>query len=475
MAKGGVYDQVGGGFHRYSVDEKWIVPHFEKMSYDNSEMLRVYVHAAASLPPDPAGEREGGRAGDVTGDPPIRRSADSPSELYRRTVEGIVHWVRTVMSDPEGGYYASQDADVGLDDDGDYFTWTLDEVKAVADPQELEALVRRFDIEERGEMQHDPRRNVLWIKQSCAEIGASLGGSADEAERLVAAGLVKLAEARGARPAPAVDRTIYTGWSAMMASAMLAAAALLDAPELDQHALATLERLFTDAADPEGGVRHAVGGPVSGLLEDQVHLANAALDAFEATGDAGWRTRAAGLMDHVWDRYRAPGGGLRDRRAQDGEGFLSQPVVPAVDAPTPSPNGVAALVLGRLAEHTAEPRWASRRDELLGAFGAGIADLGLHGATLLRAAEWALEPAAHVVVVAGDDPAGRALRLAARRGYRPRKVLTLLRPGAPAGGLPAPVRAMLDGQVPRAYLCVGTSCRPPVADGPALHQLLRTP
>ena len=440
MARGGMFDHVGGGFHRYSVDERWIVPHFEKMAYDNSELLRAYVHGAASL--------------------------NEPPALYRRTIEGIVHWVSTVMSDPAGGYYASQDADVGLDDDGDYFTWTLDEVKAVVSGRELEVLVRRFDIEEQGEMHHDPRRNVLWIKDA---------DDADDDAELVRNGLGKLAEARARRPAPAVDRTTYTGWSAMMASAMLEAGAFLDRPDLDRQALQALERLFREAADPEGGVRHALGGAIGGLLEDQVHLAAAAIDAFEATGDRAWLDRALGLMEHVWERYRAPDGGLRDRRDTGGAGFLPHPIVPVVDAPTPSPNGVAGLALARLAEHTGDARWSARRDELLGAFGGGIADLGLHGATLIRAADWALSPATHVVVVAAADQRGRALRRAARVAYRPRKVVTLLEPGARADGLPAPVRAMLDGKAPRAYVCVGQACQAPVSDAAALLERLVVP
>jgi hypothetical protein len=257
-----------------------------------------------------------------------------------------------------------------------------------------------------------------------------------------------------------------------MASAMLEAAALLDRSALDRHALATLERLFGEAADPEGGVRHTVGGGLGGLLEDQVHLAAAALDAFEATGTRRWLDRAAGLMEHVWERYRAPRGGLRDRRDPEGEGFLAQTVVSAVDAPTPSPNGVAAIVLSRLAEHTGDRGWTARRDDLLGAFGGGLADLGLHGATLLRAADWAFSPATHVVVVAIADQRGHALHRAARTAYRPRKVLTLLEPGARADALPAPLQGMMDRRAPRAYVCVGTQCHAPVDDPAALVELL---
>ncbi|HET7038777.1 MAG TPA: hypothetical protein VFH97_02755, partial [Gemmatimonadales bacterium] len=322
------------------------------------------------------------------------------------------------------------------------------------------------------EMQHDPRRNVLWVRRAMTEVAASLG---PETEALVRSGMGKLAEARARRPAPAVDRTIYTGWSAMMASAMLEAGALLDRADLDRHALVTLERLLAETADPAGGVRHAVGGSVGGLLEDQVHLAAAALDAFEATGKRRWLAQAVALADHVWDRYRGSRGGLRDRREAAGQGFLPHEIVSAVDAPTPSPNGVAALVLARLAEHTGDPRWTERRDELLGAFGGGLGDLGLHGATLLRAADWALAPATHVAVVAHPDEAGRALRRAARMAYRPRKVVTLLEPGAPAEALPAPLRAMVTERVPRAYVCVGPQCHAPVDDPAALLELLAAP
>ncbi|HYF39589.1 MAG TPA: DUF255 domain-containing protein, partial [Gemmatimonadales bacterium] len=132
MARGGVHDQLGGGFHRYSVDARWIVPHFEKMSYDNSELLKNYLDAYALL---------------GTGE-------------YADVARGIVHWVREEGSDPEGGYAASQDADVGLDDDGDYFTWTRDEAAAVLTPDELEVTSAYYDIGTAGEMHHNPGKNV---------------------------------------------------------------------------------------------------------------------------------------------------------------------------------------------------------------------------------------------------------------------------------------------------------------------------
>ena len=146
MARGGVYDQLAGGFHRYSVDERWCVPHFEKMAYDNSELLKNYVHAWQA-----------------TGNP-----------LFADVARDILRWMREWLSDRErGGYYGSQDADISLDDDGDYFTWTLDEARAVLSPDELAVAAAHYDIGERGEMHHNPAKNVLWVSQPVEQIAAS--------------------------------------------------------------------------------------------------------------------------------------------------------------------------------------------------------------------------------------------------------------------------------------------------------------
>src|SRR6202030_3491606 len=143
-----LYDQLAGGFHRYSVDERWLVPHFEKMSYDNSELLRNYLHGWQ-----------------VTLNP-----------LLRETAEGIIGWVNEVLSDQEkGGFYASQDADYSLDDDGDYFTWTLQELRAALSPEEAPVMELYYDVEAHGEMHHNPAKNVLWIACDAGDIAAQLG------------------------------------------------------------------------------------------------------------------------------------------------------------------------------------------------------------------------------------------------------------------------------------------------------------
>ena len=143
MALGGVYDQLAGGFHRYSVDERWVVPHFEKMCYDNSELLKNYVHGYQA-----------------TGE-----------EFFADVARDMIRWMDEWLSDRErGGFYASQDADISMDDDGDYFTWTLEEARAVLTEEEAQVAALHYDINEVGEMHHNPAKNVLYVRAPVEEI-----------------------------------------------------------------------------------------------------------------------------------------------------------------------------------------------------------------------------------------------------------------------------------------------------------------
>ncbi|HEY7482217.1 MAG TPA: thioredoxin domain-containing protein [Gemmatimonadales bacterium] len=437
MARGGVYDQLGGGFHRYSVDAKWIVPHFEKMSYDNSELLKAYLAAYATF----------------------------GTEEYAEVARGIARWVREVASDPEAGYAASQDADVGLDDDGDYFTWTRDEAAAVLSGDELDVVAAYYDIGTAGEMQHNPGKNVLFVAAALPAVARLTGLTEDAVRLLLVSARRKLLEARALRPAPFVDRTRYTNWNAMMASAMLRAAAVLEDQDAGAHALATLDLLRRESSDPDA-VPHTPGG-ITGLLDDQVQAAAAALDAYEYTGNREWLAWAERLMERVWkDYWDDVAAGLFDTaRGRSGqEGLLPSRAKPIQDTPTPSPNGVAGITLMRLHELTGEPRWRERAGALVSAFAGGTIELGLHGSTLLLALDWYLNPSTHLAVIGDEgDPTADAMHRAALAGFAPRRVVQRLTPAQAAETtLPPALAGMLAaGSGTRAYACTGTSCSLP--------------
>jgi uncharacterized protein len=415
------------------------VPHFEKMSYDNSELLKAYLDAYALF----------------------------GTEEYAEVARGIVHWVREVASDPEGGYAASQDADVGLDDDGDYFTWTRDEAGAVLTGEELEVAAAYYDIGTAGEMHHNPGKNVLYVATSIAQLAPRLGKSEEEVTRLFQAAQAKLRLERARHPPPFVDRTRYTNWNAMMASAMLRAGAVLTDEWARGHALLTLQRLRQDSREPDA-VAHTPGG-VTGLLDDQVQTAAASLDAYEFTGDPEWLDWAERLMDRVWRDY-ADGetGALFDTAPgqSDRLGLLPARAKPIQDTPTPSPNGVAGVVAFRLHELTARAEWRERGEALVRAFAGRAAELGLHASSYLLAADWQLNPATHLVVVGDDnDSNAHAMHQAALARFVPRRVVQLLQRAAEPSRLPAPLRGMLGTSVTtRGFACTGTSCSSPATD-----------
>ena len=423
MANGGIRDHVGGGFHRYSVDERWIVPHFEKMSYDNSELLHAYVDGYAAL-----------------GTP-----------LFKDVAQGIVGWVLEVLSDKEhGAFYTSQDADVQFGDDGDYWTWTPDEMKAVLSDVEFEVVRRVFDVAVPGEMHHDHEKNVLWWKQDPAS---------DAEWRVLREALPRLKAARDRRQAPYVDTTPYVNWNAMMASAFLHAGAVLDRPECNTLALKVLSRIWNEAWDDARGMGHVIGRPEPrGMLEDDIHAAAAFLDAYEATGDDDWLTRATAVMQYCrrshWDEES--GGFFDVARGRGGAAYLATPAKPIQDAPTPSGNGVAALVLARLWAFTDDAPWRQLLDRQLRTFGGAAGQLALYGATLLQAVDWAVNPVTRIEVSGARGPGAACdMHLLALQAYRPRKIV---------------IRKTADR--PAATVCVGTTCSLPVATPEALGTLL---
>jgi len=455
MARGGIYDQLAGGFHRYSVDERWLVPHFEKMSYDNSELLKNYLHGAQA----------------------------TQSWLFSEIAESIIAWVNEVLSDRvNGGFYTSQDADVSLDDDGDYFTWTLDEVRAVLSPEESSVAELYYDVEAHGEMHHNPAKNVLWVSRDVSEIAATTKLGADSVMKLLLQADLKLLNARRTRPTPFVDKTMYVGWNAMFVSAYLEASRVLeDSDHLGcrEFAMKTLDRMLKEVWTESRGFSHRMGGPaLEGSLDDQVFSVLALLDAYETTLDPRYFDVAQKTMDLAIARYGdAEGGGFFDRPSDAAPmGGLDVRRKPFQDSPTPSANSVAAIALIRMHALTGEERYYAFAKKTLEAF-AGIApQYGLFAATYGLAATLFAHHLIQVVVTGdSNDPAAQALEAAAHRVFRFGK--SVLRVTAQtsqlhlAGALKETLPHLPAGK-PVAVVCSGQTCLPPTGDPDQLIALL---
>ncbi|MGH9756118.1 MAG: thioredoxin domain-containing protein, partial [Candidatus Acidiferrales bacterium] len=425
-----------------------------KMTYDNSELLRNFLHGYQ-----------------VTRNP-----------LFRETAEGIIRWVDEVLSDrARGGFYASQDADQTLDDDGDYFTWTQEEVRAALTTEESRVAEMYYYVEPHGEMHHNPRKNVLWVAMPPEKIAQNLKTDAASVEQTLARAKEKLLDARlKRRPTPAVDTTIYVAWNAMFISAYLEAACVLGREDCRVFALRTLDRILAEAWDESRGFLHRVGGPrLEGSLDDQVFAAAALLDAYEATLDRRYFDTAMRAMQLAVERFGdAEGGGFFDR-AKDATpmGGLDVRRKPLQDSPTPGANSVAAMVLDRLYAFTGERVYHDWAEKTLEAFVGLVPQYGLFAATFgLASLLHARHPLQVMITGAAGDAQSAALENAVNETYRFGKSVLRLTPERLAtASLPPALRETLphlDAAKPHALVCLETTCYAPVGDPTALAELL---
>jgi uncharacterized protein len=482
MANGGVYDQLAGGFHRYSVDERWVVPHFEKMCYDNSELLKNYVHAYQA-----------------TG-----------SEFFADVARDIVRWMDEWLSDRErGGFYASQDADISLDDDGDYFTWTLGEARAVLTEEQARVAALRYDINEIGEMHHNPAKNVLYVRAPIEEIARRMSLSAERVKSLLDSAKQKMYAARLERPIPYIDKTVYVGWNSMCVSAYLETAKVLGLDDARYFALRSLDRVLAEAWKPQSDRRNEAGESpacarllhvvaysdpkaghreVSGLLDDYAATAIACLDAYEATADFSYFKFARAIADAMIARFfDAVSGGFFDAEpAAEGMslGVLSSRRKPLQDSPTPAGNPMAAIGLLRLHHYMGDGGYRDKAEQTLEAFSGAADKFGIFAATYGIAVLHLLENPVQVVVIdasGSTDRTASALAAVATAAFAFNKsVLRLTANQAVAGNLPPTLAAtipslpQLNSGASFAVLCSGFACQPPLTDPTELQRALES-
>lgn len=451
MGQGGIYDQLGGGFHRYSTDDTWTVPHFEKMSYDNAVLLENYVHAY--------------RAFGVT--------------YFREIAEGTLDFLLRDFADQKrGGFYGSQDADNSLHDDGDYWTWTPEELGAVLTPDEAQVLARYYGVGRRGNMPESDR-SVLRRDKSPVKIAHETGLPLEKVQEHIDTGRRKLLEARNHRKTPRIDTDKYANWNGMLIAALLETGILLDRADATRFALRTLDVMLHDDYDPDHGFYHnfhsEIGARLPGFLDDQVFMARALLEGYSVSGKAAYLDAARRVMDLCLELYwdEEHGGFLdveRDRLASYAEEFMRAPRKVIEDMPAPAANAVAALVLDRLWLITGDDRYHEVARRTLETFATHAPGYGPFASFYGLAVYYHLHPPAHAVVVGGFDEAQTAgLRQAALSTYRPGRLVMCIAPGEAQGHY----QLGPEGK-PVAYVCAGQTCSAPSSDPATLQETLRT-
>ncbi len=472
MAQGGVYDQLAGGFHRYSVDERWVVPHFEKMCYDNSELLKNYVHGYQA-----------------TG-----------NQFFADVARDIIRWMDEWLSDREhGGFYASQDADINMDDDGDYFTWTVDEARAVLTEEEMQVAALHYDINEVGEMHHNPAKNVLYVRAPVEEISKRLTMEPGRVQELLASAKKKMYATRLQRPIPYVDKTVYVGWNSLCVSAYLEAAKVLGLKDARKFALRSLDRVLSQTWKRDAGegaratqkLLHVIAysdpkaehREIPGMLDDYAFTVLACLDAYEVTSDLSYFKFAQGITDAMIARFfdSTSGGFFDSEPAVDGNhlGVLGTRRKPLQDSPTPAGNPMAAIALLRLHHYSGDQSYRDKAEETLETF-AGVAEqFGIFAATYGIAVLHHLEAPVQVVIIGEDDTASQLYRQAVASFAFNKAVLHFSPNQAVAENLPPilartiPNLPQLHAGKPFAVLCSGLACQPPITDAAELDSSLQ--
>ena len=435
MARGGMYDQLGGGFHRYSVDDHWLVPHFEKMLYDNAQLARVYLHAWQ-----------------VTGEP-----------FYRTIVEETLDYVVREMTDSRGGFYSTQDAD-SEGEEGKFFIWTPDQIQEVLGDQ-ADRFVEAYAVTERGNFEG---QNILELTDRLEERDALA-----DARR-------KLFEAREGRVHPGRDDKVLTSWNGLMLAAFAEAARVLERDDYREVAERSAEFLLSELITPEGRLHHTWKDGVArvnestinvrGYLEDYTHLIEGLLELYQTAFAPRWYLAATELAETMIAHFSAPVGFFDT--SDDHEALITRPR-DLQDNAIPSGNAMAAFALLRLAGLAVEPRYLDLAQAALGAVAQMMSRYPLGFAQWLIAAAYALSHPREVAIV-GDPEAADTQELlgAVTSGYRPHQVLAVGRSETDDGAVPLlQHRTPVDGRA-TVYVCIDRVCGTPVTGLAELRELI---
>jgi len=440
MAHGGIYDQLGGGFHRYAVDRIWLVPHFEKLLYDNAQLARVYLHAWQ-----------------VTGKP-----------LYRRIVEETLDYAAREMRERGGGFYSAQDAD-SEGEEGRFFVWTPAQIAAVTDDAAL--VMAAYGVTEGGNFEG---ANILHGVRPTEDLASEFGVTADgvtaaEVDARLRRAREQLLAARGTRVRPSTDDKVLTSWNGLMLTAFAEAARALDREDYLAIAQSNAAFVLSQSRASDGRLlRTWKGGEakLNGYLEDYALYAEGLLELYQATFDPEWFDSAVELADRILAHFADPASGFFDT-SDDHEQLLFRPKE-TQDGAMPSGGSVAAMVLAKLGAYTGNTGYSDAAESALASMRSQMSRAPLGFASWLSALDFVLSEPSELAIV-GVDP--RPMLRVVSSAYRPNLVVA-----AKVGDVESSVplladRDAVDGAA-TAYLCRHFACELPVTSVDGLAALL---
>ncbi len=447
MARGGIYDQLAGGFARYSVDAMWLVPHFEKMLYDNAQLSRAYLHAWQ-----------------LTGDP-----------FFKRIAEETYDYVLREMTAPEGGFYSATDAD-SEGEEGKFFVWTIDEVTAVLGEDDARVALEYFGMTPGGNFEG---ANILYVPNDDAVAAERLGLSVEALHERLAVIKDRLYAARTQRVHPGLDDKILTAWNGLMLASLAEAARTLDRDDYRTAAVRAGEFLLDKLlVDGDRLLRSYKDGQakLNGYLEDYANVIDALLELYQTTFTPRWFVTAQRLTERVLAHFPAEEGGFFDT-SDDHEALIMRPRN-TQDNAVPSGSGQMAKQLIRLAAYTGDARYDAAARGALALLTNAIRQYPLGFGVSAQAVDLLVRGVKELALV--GDPAHevmRAMLQRARTGYRPNLVVALSPQAVPDESHPVPLlhqRNQVDGQ-PTAYVCEGFTCKLPVTHADQLSGQLAAP
>jgi uncharacterized protein YyaL (SSP411 family) len=439
MAAGGIYDHLGGGFHRYSVDAHWLVPHFEKMLYDNALLAACYIEACQA-----------------TGNP-----------TYARVARETLDYVLREMTHPEGGFYSTQDAD-SEGEEGKFYVWTPAEIRQVLGDDAARTFCYVYDVTEEGNFEG---KNILNLPKTIEQCAKVLNRDAEELHAELAAARQKLLAVRSSRVWPGLDDKVLVSWNGLMIDALAQAAGVLDEPRYLKAATSAADFLLTRMRRDDGRLLHSwrLGqARFDAYLDDYACLMNSLVSLYEAGFDERWIDEAVRLAEIVLQQFADPAGGGFFYTAADHEPLISRHK-DVQDSSVPSGNAMAATALVRLGKLCGRGDFLAAAEQTLSTFVSLMQQHPTAAGQMLLAADLLLGPTPELVLVGPTRGEADAVLSNLRRRYVPNRVLAS-RPSASSAqsehlsGILAE-RSAVDNQ-PTLYICQNFTCQAPLV-GPA--------